>query len=387
MTAVRVRTARWFVPFAVLALVLGVAGLRATLASATPSLPELTAAQLLAKVAQADVQSLSGVVRSSNDLGLPALPDTGGELGLQSLLSGEHTLRVYFDGPQRQRVDLLGRLAESKLVHNGRDVWQWSSSTNTATHLRLPALPTTRHGTGPGGHKTPGATPQALAQMLLGAIGPSTQVSVGTAATVAGRSAYDLRLAPKSADSLIERADLYVDSATGLPLRATVLARGAGKPAVDVGYTQLTLGAPAASVFMFSAPAGAKVTQRSLPAPPPGGKILPHGAHPDKGWPGQAMPLDGEGMARPQLGAGAPRLHGSGWATAVEIRGLPAGATADPRLSVLLRSARTESGRFGSGKLLTSRLLTVLITDDGRIFAGPVTAPALLRIANAAGPR
>lgn len=386
VTVSRPRLARWLVPFAVIALVLGVAGLRATLASATPSLPKLTAAQLLAKVAQADVKSLSGTVRTSTDLGLPALPSTDGELGPQALLSGDHTLRVFFDGPQRQRVDLLGNLAETKLVHNDRDLWYWSSSANKATHTRLPALPADRPAKKMNPHKMPAGTPQALAQKLLDAITPATQVTVGTATTVAGRPAYDLRLAPKTADSLIRRADLYVDSATGLPLRATVLARGASKPAIDVGYTRITFAKPAASVFKFTAPAGAKVTEKCLP-----GRGLHALPHPDEAWPQDAVRgLSRGNKARPDKtrpNNGESRVHGTGWATAVEIRGLPAGSTSDPRFALLLKAARTETGRFGSGKLLTTRLLTVLITDDGRVFVGPVTVPALLRIANAAGPR
>jgi len=78
---------------------------------------------------------------------------------------------------------------------------------------------------------------------------------------------------------------------------------------------------------------------------------------------------------------------GSGWATAVEIRGGSAASASSPQLSLLLKGTRTVTGKFGSGRVITTRLLTVLITDDGRIFAGPVTVSALLRMANAAGPR
>ncbi|MGB9377007.1 MAG: hypothetical protein WCB04_05765 [Mycobacteriales bacterium] len=401
MTFTRPRLVRWLVPLIALLVLFAVAGLRATLADAAPSLAKLSAAQLLAKVANADVKSFSGVVRTRADLGLPALPGGGkGSLDPQELLAGDHTLRVFFDGPQRQRVDLLGDLAETKVVHNGRDIWQWSSATNKATHTRLPAPPADRPGAKPGQapkNTMPEATPQALAQTLVKAIGPTTQISVGTAATVAGRSAYDLRIAPKTADSLIERADLYVDSSTGLPLRVTVHTRSGGKPAIDIGFTKFFTATPAASVFTFRAPAGAKVTERSVPGikRPSGAKSHPAplwlgDTGPDKAQPRDAVPglaLRGKALQDRLANGAAPTVLGSGWASVVEIRGLPGGAISDPRIGGFLKGARSETGRFGSGNVITTRLLTVLITDDGRIFAGAVTVPAMLRLANAAGPR
>ncbi len=367
MTRTRSQLTRWTVPVAVLATVLAVAGWRTSVASAAPALPRISAAQLLAKVANSHVQSLSGVVQTTTNLGLPALPDTGGALSPQALLSGRHTLRVYLDGPDRQRVDLLGTLAETNLVHNGGDIWQWSSTTNKATHSRLPALPTGRQALGRA--HSPAGTPQALAQQLLDAVDPTTSVSVGTAAIVAGRSAYDLRLAPKTGDSLIQRADLYVDAATGLPLRATVLARGASKPAIDVGFTSIALRAPAAKVFRFTAPAGAKLTEGAPPSS------------------ADSEPKRSGGLMRfgrtPSAASGA-KVLGSGWSAVAELRSGPV-STADRQLNLLLRGAPAVTGRFGSGRLITTRLLTVLITDDGRIFAGAVTRQALLRTADSAG--
>lgn len=362
MTLTRTRLARWMVPVAVLATVLAIAGWRSGSANATPALPRLTAAQLLAKVAQSHVESLSGVVHTSTELGLPALPDTGGALSPQVLLSGRHTLRVYLDGPDRQRVDLLGTLAETNMVHSGSDLWQWSSSTNKVTHAVRAG-----GGTAEARSRPPAGTPQALAGQLLAAIDPTTVVTVGTAAFVAGRPAYDLRLSPKSPDSLISRADLYVDSATGMPLRATLLARGATKPAVDVGFTSVDLSRPAARIFRFS--------------PPPGSKVSEQAARPASALKRRSSGPPAHFTPAP---AGAPTVLGSGWTAVAELRtgAAPAG---DRQVQMVLRGAEVVSGRFGSGRLLRTRLLTVLLTDDGRVFAGAVTPQALLRAADSAG--
>ncbi|MDQ6873751.1 MAG: hypothetical protein M3042_01620 [Actinomycetota bacterium] len=366
MTLPRTRLARWIAPAAVLATVLAIAGWRSGSADATPALPKLTAAQLLVKVAQSHVESLSGVVHTSTDLGLPALPDAGGALSPQVLLSGRHTLRVYLDGPDRQRVDLLGTLAETNMVHAGRDLWQWSSSTNKVTHSSVNSGGASAEARA----RPPAGTPQALAGQLLASIDPTTVVTVGTAAFVAGRPAYDLRLSPKSADSLIARADLYVDSTTGLPLRATLLARGATKPAVDVAFTSLDLSRPAARIFHFSPPPGAKVSEQAGPAGRPGVA--------SKGKSSRTPPV------LSPVRAGGPTVLGTGWTAVAELRtgALPAG---DRQVQMVLRGAEVVSGRFGSGRLLRTRVVTLLLTDDGRVFAGAVTPQALLRAADSAG--
>lgn len=357
MTPPRNSLSRWLAPVAVLAVVLSVAGVRASVAGAAPALPGISATALLAKVAQTKVEALSGVVHTSTDLGLPALPDTGGALSPQALLAGRHTLRVFLAGPERQRVDLLGTLAETTFVHAGRDAWQWSSSTNKATHTLLPAPAA-------GGHEatSPVGTPQALAAQLLAAVDPTTEVTVGTAATVAGRSAYDLRLSPTSKDSLVERADLYVDAENGLPLRVTILARNTAHPAVDVGFDSIDLRTPPARIFSFAAPAGAKVTQAPLPQ-------AQGGTHHDA-------------MQRPPAAGAQPVVRGTGWTSVVEIEGVGAMAQAG-QLQLLLRGAAPVTGTFGSGRIISTRLLTVLLTDDGRIFAGAVTRQVLLKTANA----
>ena len=143
---------------AVVAVIAGGVGLSAAVASAGPALPARTAADLLVALTDAPSQPLSGTVAESADLGIPALPGTGStSLSWQSLISGSHTARVWYSSPTQARVSLVGDMAESDVVRNGRDVWVWSSRDNTASHTLLPA------GTPPARDSTPPVDPLAVA--------------------------------------------------------------------------------------------------------------------------------------------------------------------------------------------------------------------------------
>src|SRR5262245_54511434 len=201
------RLLRWGVPIAAAVVLAGAApAVTAITANARGSLPPRSPAQLLADVQGAKVRALSGTVVETSDLGLPELPNIGGHSGgsasFSSLVSGSHTMRVWYAGPDQVRLALLGQLGESDLVRNGNDVWAWSSADNTATHWTVPAgrAPTSMTPVSPPGMAT---TPQQAAQAALKAIGPSTQVTTDPTAQVAGRSAYELVLTPRDARSLV----------------------------------------------------------------------------------------------------------------------------------------------------------------------------------------
>src|SRR5262245_49529318 len=138
------RRVRWIAPAAAAALLIGVGpAVTAITADAHGSLPPRTAAQLLADVHGARLQALSGTVVETSDLGLPSLPTVGGRGGdsasFSSLMSGSHTMRLWYAGPDKVRLALLGQLGESDLVRNGTDLWAWSSADNSATHWTVPA--------------------------------------------------------------------------------------------------------------------------------------------------------------------------------------------------------------------------------------------------------
>src|SRR4051812_22390879 len=130
---------RWAVPGVALAAVAAGVVLSSAGADAAAQLPPKTAAQLLAGIASAPEHALSGTVVETARLGLPELPGQAAGTSLQSLITGSHTARVWYGTDHKARVSLIGDLAETDVVRDGRDVWVWSSRSNNATHYQVPA--------------------------------------------------------------------------------------------------------------------------------------------------------------------------------------------------------------------------------------------------------
>ncbi|NJC13836.1 outer membrane lipoprotein-sorting protein [Micromonospora profundi] len=364
---------RWLVPAtAAVAVIGGGAAIGTFAAEAEPSLPPRTAAQLLVDLQESRLEGLSGTVVQRADLGLPPLAGLIPGNDLTTLLTGTHTLRVWYSGPERQRIALLDTLGERDVIRNGRDLWTWESRGNTARHRTLGEAATAGKPALDARPSMP-ATPQQAADLALGAIDPSTEVSVGRSATVAGRDAYELVLQPRDRDSLVHQLRIAIDAKQHVPLRFEVLAKGSDQPAFEVAFTQVDYRQPDVDQFTFNPPPGVTVTEEN-------GKL------PAAGRPEHAQPA-----GDPQV-----RAEGSGWATVLVTRldgaagakpGSPASKPAvppaadAPDMSKLLGGLTAVSGDWGSGRLLTSKLFSVLLTDDGRVLAGAVTPERLYQVA------
>ncbi|MEI2730693.1 MAG: hypothetical protein V9G08_01535 [Dermatophilaceae bacterium] len=365
---------RWAVPiFAVVALATG-ASLASVSASADPNLPDRTAAQLLVDVRGAGLHAGSGTVVQTSDLGLPELPGvTTGGSGSQpvtSLLGGSHTWRVWYAGPTKARVALVGSLGETDVIRNGQDAWVWDSAQKEAVHYTLPAED---HPAGP----VPTAlasqlpmTPDEAAAKALAAIEPTTTVTTAKNVVVAGRPAYELVLTPKGSGSLVASVHIAVDGALYVPLRVQVYSTKRTAPAFEVGFTQVGFDTPEDRQFEFVAPPDTSVRNGELPGSGAAPAIpkLPLG-------PGGALP-------------GGLKVVGSGWSTVlvVNVPPLSGAATASGTDAVtrVLAGLPRVSGRWGWGHLLEGTLFSAVVADDGRIALGPV-APDLLYAALAPG--
>lgn len=349
------RSLRWLpavvAPVAVLGAVIAVP----MAASAAPVLPEKTPQQVLDLIAASDqVTALSGTVSQTSDLGLPTLPTTGAGSDSDTaqtlnLLTGSHSFRVYASGRADRRVQVLDSNGERDVVQHGTSIWSYDSAKDEADHITVDTsrLPAHRQQSGAMGT----VTPDQAAQQLLAKLAPSSTVTTDTNASVAGRDAYVLKVVPKTTATTVGSVEVAVDAKTGLPLRVQVVPRGTTSPAVSIGYTAISYATPAASTFRFTAPKGATVHSSTVPkhtltAPSRSQRTTPTGPK--------------------------ATVTGTGWASVVTVpKGrVPASVTSSP-----LYSQATTA--VAGGRAISTSLVNVLITTDGRVLAGAVPLSTL----------
>ena len=402
------RFTRW-IPAIAAPIVIGVGVVLVPMqANAAVDLPDLTPAELLEFAASSEVEALSGTIEQTSELGLPDLSGLSGAMGgggagdgdgpadgdeasasatdlddLISLATGTHTARVYVDGHDA-RMQVLDRLAERDVYVSDDGAWVYDSREQAATHVTVDEASfdaleqelEAAHGADAEARADelreqyeaeagePMPTPEELLDRALAKLDETTEVSVGTDARVAGREVYELVLEPRDAETLVGEVTVAIDGKTGAALAASVTARGAEEPAFSVAFTDVSFEAPDASVFDFTPPEGTEVTEHVVTAPTLA-ELEQRKAEAEAGATGEGMPQ--------------PVVHGEGWTTVVELpAGEGAAAGLDPEASAML-DALTQ--RVDGGRVLSTSLLNVLLTEDGRVLAGAVTVEHLVDVA------
>lgn len=308
-------------------------------AGQAPSLPDISAAELVGSVLTANPPALSGVVQVDNALGLPALPGLTEQPGQSPLAQSATTARVWSDGQGRSRLALPSRTGEQTFIADGDTLWRYDSASRTATALEH---------SGHSGHsgQAPEVDPASAARALVGELRETSDVTVDGTARVAGRPAYELVLVPAPTErTLLREVRVAVDSATRLPLQLTVLANGSPDPALQIGFTELELGPQDGDLFTFTPPEGVTVQRLELPQRPE--------------W--------------SQPAASMVRTVGDGWDT-VALGRIPAGTEA---LALARELGRPASGPWGDGWAIGTAVGTVLVTSDGRVAVGAVPRQVL----------
>lgn len=374
--------ARWAVP-AVIGVVVAAAFVAPPLVASASSddLPTVTPEQLVTAVAEAKDQPLSGTVVYTARLGLPSMPlaDRTGASPV-NLLDGSSTMRVWTDGVDRSRASLLGATSEYSVVRNGSQAWTYSSTDNEVVHFTVDSSDAQPEVAG----DLP--TPAAAAASALAMVEQFSTVSLDAETTVAGRGAYNLVVTPKSTTTLVGHVVVSIDAKTDTPLRVQVWDRTSSSPALEVGFTDVSFGTPSDAVLSFSTPDGATTKDVTVPLP--------------------------QASERPTAVPDGTTITGTGWDTVVQhtgvdVAGLLAGDTdalssvpgAEPAIgSKSGQKLLDEFGADGSskareldlttlfdnvakqvpeGRLITTKLVSVLVTDDGRVLVGAVPGAAL----------
>lgn len=376
------RRARWAVPGTAVAVTAGViAAFQIPAAQASPDLAAKTPAQLLASLSNdKKVPPMTGTVVETANLGLPQLPTQAtSPTSMTSLLTGSHTVKVYYQDATHYRLAIPQPQAETDIIANGSKTWLWESAGNSVTEF----LPPTGKGKGmtpaPNPTQTP-LTPQQAANQILAKVGATTVVSDQANVMVAGEPSYQLVLAPKDARSLVGKVVIALDGKYGVPLRVQLYAKGAPSPAFQVAYTDLQWVNPAAANFSFTPPHGASVKVMQL---------------------GQGQGKSASGTTPAASGVGT---YGKDWLTVASFpqadltKGFGTGSTSSGSspnqqnaysagskgvsvssqelLNGLLGSAKPVHGAWGSGTLVTTSLVSMLMTG-GQVYVGAVTPSVL----------
>jgi len=375
------RRARWAVPATAVAVTAAViAGLQIPAAQASPNLPARTPAQLLAEVStDASLPPLTGTMVESTSLGLPQLPSVGGATSLSSLLTGSHTMKIYYQSARQFRVSIPEPESEIDLIRNGATAWLWNSTENSVTKFDLPAK-----GNGNAARlkselpSTP-LTPQQAANELLKAVGKTTVVSVDANILVAGEPSYQLVLAPRDHRSLVGRVTIAVDGKYGVPLRVQVFAKGAASPAFQFGYTAIQFVAPAAANYDFTPPPGASVNVVNESG---GSGQSAGGDQSDASGFGSfgtswltVVELPQQDLMK-EFGAGGLQSSSSSAATGTSGPSSAMSNDSQAVISNLIGAAKPVHGSWGSGTLLTTSLFSMLMTN-GEVYLGAVEPSVL----------
>jgi hypothetical protein len=177
---------------------------------------------------------------------------------------------------------------------------------------------------------------------------------------------YELILVPRTADTLVGEVRFAIDGENGAALAASITPRGASEPAFEIAFTQVDFSPPAPAVFAFEPAADIAVTEKDV--------AMPHSGEAEH---------DQDGT---KTDAAAPVVLGEGWSAIVELAN-PSGAgdqgvlsALDPTQLAMLDSVTTA---VEGGRVLQTALVSVLITDDGRVLAGAVPASRLVEAAQA----
>ena len=359
-------------------------------ANAAVDLPDLTPEELLEFAASSDVEALSGTIEQRSELGLPdlsgltgAMGGAGGDIGsardsarapmgtghprrrptfedLLSLATGTHTARVYLDGANA-RLQVLDELAERNVYLSEDGAWVYDSAEKAATHVTvdraaLDALKAEARGRTPtsGSRTARGRARRAAADARGGARRRRSRSStrpprsrVGTDTRVAGREVYELVLEPRDDDTLVGEVSVAIDGENGVPLAASVTARGADEPAFSVAFTEVSFQAPDASVFAFSPPEGTTVTEHEVPVPTPAEL---------EQWKAEAEAGAGGAAAMRSRGR---RCIGEGWSAVVELRG-----GRMPRAAGRLGDRMPPGGGLGEASAMLDTLTAAASTAD-----------------------
>ena len=328
----------------------------------TPTLASNTPSGVLAMALAPTAKVYSGSVNETGNLGLPTslLSSLGsqGTSGISGLLTqalgGSVSANFWTDHSGNARVQVPTSDGEIDLYASPTALWEWNSSTNTATSLTLGTSTTSSSGSTA---TTSSLTPAQIADAIISKLPAGATISLAAGQYVAGEPAYTLVLNANDPSSLIGNVSIAVDANSGNVLGLWVHPVGSSSAAFSAVYSAVSFVAPSSSVFDFTPPSGATVKTLTLPSS-----------------------MSSSTMTSNSSGSYSHTSFGSGFST-VEVIKSSTGSfsfTSNPTFASILATGTPVTTPMGSGTIISMSLGTVFVGNDGVLAFGAVPTSVLL---------
>jgi hypothetical protein len=201
-------------------------------------------ATLRQRIAASAGQAYQGYAQSSGLLPLPSLPNLE---QVSALVSTTTEMRTWYAGRDRWRVDVINGGSERDTYQTRDAQYVWDYGDNRLSRIvgdqpiRLPVAAD--------------VTPPQLVRRLLG-IARGDRFEALPGKRIAGREAAGLRIRPATADTTVDHVDVWADPGTGLPLQASITAKGGTRPVFITRFLEIHLSTPDPGTVTPPAPNG-----------------------------------------------------------------------------------------------------------------------------------
>ena len=191
----------------------------------------------------------------------------GGGAASSPLLTGADG-RLWISDSGQVRLELQSEEGDTQILYDGHTITLYDAASNSLYRYTPPAPPAPpQGGSGEGGTGTdssptrPRIPAVAQIQEAIVHIMRHANLSGATPTDVAGQPAYAVRISPSRNGGLVGGAELAWDAVHGVPLRLAVYSTASSAPVLELTATEVSYGTVPSSVFQFTPPAGAKVTE------------------------------------------------------------------------------------------------------------------------------
>jgi outer membrane lipoprotein-sorting protein len=234
-------------------------------ANAEIDLPDKSAGELLQMMNNDPDMSFSGRITKVSNLGLPPIgnmPDVSESMveemeenmpeGMEEfiprvtnsgvftealeIISGTHNARIYVDGPDKLKIQILDPMSERSVTVNGDTVWFYDDDKLAAQKMtidraeleakkaeyeaenaneieqRIAELPFDVN------------NPAEVADYVLAEAGKYSTITVGADQNVAGRASYELIATPLAEETTVDYVSVAIDAETGMALNVKIMA-------------------------------------------------------------------------------------------------------------------------------------------------------------------